>query len=83
MGTKSIKSVGNERPLLKDLPGFATRIENNQTLLNEITTILQDNSDYSYTMEQTVLVEGYFNCSAEEILEKLIEFVNENYQLKK
>lgn len=68
--------------LLKDLPEHKERIEYNFSLKKDIISVIGNNSDYSTTMETVVLKEPYFECTAEEIVEKIIAFVNENYEWK-
>ncbi len=70
------------KTLLKDLPEHKERIEGNYSLVNDITRVLKDNSEYSYTMECNVIKAEYFESNAQEIVEKVINFINENYEWK-
>lgn len=68
--------------LLKDLPQHKERIENNMFLEQDIRDILSQQASYSSTNERLMLLEDEFSAVAEFILEKLANFVNENYEWK-
>ena len=69
------------KTLLKDLPEFAERIENNMPLQAEIKEVLDDLSDYSESRGKYVIDADDFDNAAEQIQAKLTDFINQNYTL--
>lgn len=76
------------KTLLKDLPEFAERIENNYVLQDKIKdclieneqTLFEDNSENANSLE-AVSADDY-NVVCELILKELADFVNQNYEWK-
>lgn len=60
--------------LLKDMPQFAERIENNYSLKQDINEIVGEVIDYPDDYSQ--------NHYTEQLIEKITDFVNQNYTFK-
>lgn len=70
------------KTLLKDMPEFAERIEGNMPLESEIKSILEYNSDWSDSSQCMILKDFEFLGTSTEIIQKLTDFVNQNYTWK-
>lgn len=70
------------KTLLKDMPEFAERIENNVLLKSDINDILSDHSDYYESLSSNVIDTDDFRVVSDAIIDKLTDFINQNYTFK-